>query len=107
MGYHQPDEGAILVDGREKAITSPVVARELGIGMVYQHFTVVPGMTVAENLLLGRGELPAVIPWKKVRAELEDFMATTPFKLDLDARPMEHFSAGEEAKASKFSSNCF
>lgn len=97
VGYHQPDEGAILVDGREKAITSPVVARELGIGMVYQHFTVVPGMTVAENLLLGRGELPAVIPWKKVRAELEDFMATTPFKLDLDARPMD-LSAGEKQK---------
>lgn len=97
VGYHQPDEGAILVDGREKAIASPVVARQLGIGMVYQHFTVVPGMTVAENLLLGRGELPAVIPWKKVRAELEAFMATTPFKLDLDARPMD-LSAGEKQK---------
>lgn len=97
VGYHQPDDGAILVDGREQAITSPVVARQLGIGMVYQHFTVVPGMTVAENLLLGRGELPAVIPWKQVRAELEAFMATTPFKLDLDARPMD-LSAGEKQK---------
>ena len=41
------------IPGREHAITSPVVARELGIGMVYQHFTVVPGMTVAENLSFG------------------------------------------------------
>ncbi len=97
VGYHLPDEGAVLIDGREHAITSPVVARELGIGMVYQHFTVVPGMTVAENLLLAKGELPAVIPWKQVRAELEAFMSTTPFKLDLDARPVD-LSAGEKQK---------
>ncbi|HYR24988.1 MAG TPA: ABC transporter ATP-binding protein [Aquabacterium sp.] len=97
VGYHQPDDGAILVDGREQAITSPVVARQLGIGMVYQHFTVVPGMTVAENLLLGRGQLPAVIPWRAVRAELEAFMASMPFRLDLDARPMD-LSAGEKQK---------
>src|SRR3989344_5981406 len=44
VGYHLPDEGAVLIDGREHAITSPVVARELGIGMAYQHFTVTPGM---------------------------------------------------------------
>ena len=97
VGYHQPDEGAVLIDGREQAITSPVVARELGIGMVYQHFTVVPGMTVAENLLLAKGALPAVLPWKRVRAELDAFLATTPFKLDLDARPVD-LSAGEKQK---------
>lgn len=97
VGYHQPDGGAVLIDGREHAITSPVVARQLGIGMVYQHFTVVPGMTVAENLLLAKGELPAFIPWRQVRAELEAFLATTPFKLDLDARPVD-LSAGEKQK---------
>lgn len=97
VGYHLPEEGAVLIDGREHAITSPVVARELGIGMVYQHFTVVPGMTVAENLLLAKGELPAIIDWKSVRAELSAFLQTTPFKLDLDARPMD-LSAGEKQK---------
>ena len=70
VGYHRGDEGAVLIDGREQDIHSPSVARELGIGMVYQHFTVVPGMTVAENLLLARGALPAVIDWKAARAEL-------------------------------------
>jgi ABC-type uncharacterized transport system ATPase subunit len=97
VGYHQPDEGSVMIDGREHAITSPVVARQLGIGMVYQHFTVVPGMTVAENLLLAKGELPAIIPWLRVREELKAFLATTPFKLDLDARPMD-MSAGEKQK---------
>ena len=45
----------MLVDERERDIATPVVARELGIGMVYQHFTLVPDMTVAENLLLAGG----------------------------------------------------
>ncbi|MBK6470730.1 MAG: ABC transporter ATP-binding protein [Betaproteobacteria bacterium] len=97
VGYYRPDDGAVLVDGREQAISSPTVARDLGIGMVYQHFTVVPGMTVAENLLLARGRLPAVIDWKKVRAELSAFLETTPFKLDLDATPQD-LSAGEKQK---------
>ncbi len=97
VGYYRPDGGAVLVDGREQDIHSPTVARTLGIGMVYQHFTVVPGMTVAENLLLARGRLPAVIDWKQVRAELQAFLKTTPFKLDLDATPQD-LSAGEKQK---------
>ncbi|MCU0969573.1 MAG: ABC transporter ATP-binding protein [Rubrivivax sp.] len=97
VGYYRPDDGAVMVDGREHDIHAPTVARALGIGMVYQHFTVVPGMTVAENLLIARGALPAVIDWKRVRAELTDFMATAPFRLDLDATPQQ-LSAGEKQK---------
>jgi simple sugar transport system ATP-binding protein len=97
VGYQKAEEGSVLLDGREQDIDSPVTARELGIGMVYQHFTVVPGMTVAENLLLARGHLPAVIDWGAVRTELEAFMKTTPFQLDLDATPQE-LSAGQKQK---------
>ena len=96
-GYHRADDGALMVDGREQDIRSPADARALGIGMVYQHFTVVPGMTVAENLLLARGRLPAIVPWKRVRAELQAFMATAPFQLNLDATPQQ-LSAGEKQK---------
>ena len=49
VGYQRPSEGSVLVDGRERDIASPTVARAMGIGMVYQHFTVVPGMSVAET----------------------------------------------------------
>src|SRR5438874_2561412 len=38
-GYQRAEEGSILIDGREQEIANPVVARALGIGMVYQHFT--------------------------------------------------------------------
>jgi simple sugar transport system ATP-binding protein len=97
VGYCQADDGAVMVDGREREIRSPAAARDLGIGMVYQHFTVVPGMTVAENLLLARGHLKAVIDWKAARAELTAFMAGAPFRLDLDATPL-CLSAGEKQK---------
>ena len=95
-GFQRAEEGSILIDGREQAIPNPIVARALGIGMVYQHFTLAPGMTVAENLLLV-GETPALIDWKTKRAELQAFLATTPFSLDLDARPSE-LAAGEKQK---------
>ncbi len=96
-GFQRAEEGSILIDGREQDIANPVVARQLGIGMVYQHFTLAPGMTVAENLLLAGGNTLALIDWKKKRAELEAFLATTPFSLDLDVTPSS-LAAGEKQK---------
>ncbi|HSV34985.1 MAG TPA: ABC transporter ATP-binding protein, partial [Ramlibacter sp.] len=96
-GFHRPEAGSVLVDGREQDIANPVVARSLGIGMVYQHFTLAPGMTVAENLLMAGGKTPAIIHWKAQREALDQFLSTTPFRLDLNARPSE-LAAGEKQK---------
>jgi len=96
-GSQRPDGGAIVVDGRERDVATPVVARALGIGMVYQHFTLAPNMTVAENLLLAGGRTPALIDWPRARAELAEFLATTPFALALDATPAQ-LAAGEKQK---------
>src|ERR671932_380066 len=52
-GLHQPDEGEIVLDGSPVRIDSARRAIGLGIGMVHQHFMLVPVMTVAENLVLG------------------------------------------------------
>jgi general nucleoside transport system ATP-binding protein len=82
MGYYRTDAGKILVDGNAHAIEHPRAAHRLGLGMVYQHFTLVPRMTVAENFLLGRDSLPAVIDWVAQHALLDEFMARMPFKLD-------------------------
>lgn len=57
FGLLRPDEGTIAVDGRTVAIAGPRQALGLGVGMVHQHFKLVPRMTVAENLALGRGSL--------------------------------------------------
>jgi simple sugar transport system ATP-binding protein len=54
-GLVRPDAGTIAVDGSTRAITSARVARRLGIGMVHQHFTSVPALTVAENVALAAG----------------------------------------------------
>jgi general nucleoside transport system ATP-binding protein len=51
-GLYTPTEGEIRVDGRPVTINSPLEAIDLGIGMVHQHFMLVPVMTVAENIVL-------------------------------------------------------
>jgi simple sugar transport system ATP-binding protein len=53
-GLYQPDEGETVIDGQAVDIDSPLAAIRLGIGMVHQHFMLVPVMTVAENIVLGQ-----------------------------------------------------
>ncbi|MEC5398897.1 ABC transporter ATP-binding protein [Uliginosibacterium sp. H1] len=97
VGFYKQDAGVIQVDGRETEIPSPVIASQLGIGMVYQHFTLVPSMTVAENLVTARGRLPWRIDWKREREELAAFMDTMPFKVALD-KTAASLAAGEKQK---------
>jgi len=97
MGYYHPTEGDVLVGGREQAISNPKDAHALGLGMVYQHFTLVPAMTVAENLVLARDDVPAVVDWAKEKKELARFLSRMPFKVPLDAR-VSDVSAGERQK---------
>ena len=54
MGFYLADEGAVRLNGKEINISNPKDARANGIGMVYQHFTLVPAMSVAETLVLAR-----------------------------------------------------
>src|SRR3954454_26542 len=51
-GLYQPDEGEIRVNGKPVSIRSPKDAIDHGIGMVHQHFMLIPVMTVAENIVL-------------------------------------------------------
>ena len=97
VGYGLLDEGQITADGREVKITSPRDAQALGIGMVYQHFTLAAGLSVEENLLLARGRLSWRIDWKSERAALTEFMKRMPFSLPLEA-PVAGLAAGEKQK---------
>jgi ABC-type uncharacterized transport system ATPase subunit len=97
IGFYRADTGTVMVDGREQSITSPRDAGALGIGMIFQHFTVVPGMTVAENLALAGRELPAFIRWGREHERLAEFMKTAPFPLPLD-KPVAELAAGEKQK---------
>lgn len=97
MGFYHPTSGDILVDGREVAIASPRDASALGLGMVYQHFTLVPSLTGAENLVISREKVPGIIDWRKERGDLAVFMERMPFKLPLDVKVAE-LAAGEKQK---------
>src|SRR5258708_31706095 len=97
MGYYERAEGDVVVGGGEGGIGNPKDAHALGLGMVYQHFTLVPAMTVAENLVLARDDIPPVVNWPKENRELEAFLARMPFKVPLDAK-VSDISAGERQK---------
>jgi len=97
VGYAPLDAGQLVADRREVRIDSPRAAQALGIGMVYQHFTLAEGMSVEENLLLARGSLPWKLDWAAERAALDAFMQEMPFRLPLD-RLVRTLAAGEKQK---------
>ncbi len=97
MGFQAPDRGRIRLGGHEVAPKSPREAQTLGIGMVYQHFTLVPNMTVCENLVLSRPHIPLVVDWAAERAALAKFLERMPFKVEVSAR-VRSLSAGEKQK---------
>jgi simple sugar transport system ATP-binding protein len=97
MGFYTPTSGQILVDGQLHKVKSPKDAHAWGIGMVYQHFTSVPAMTVAENLVLSRYDNSQVINWKAEYEQLHAFMDRSPFRVDLDT-PVGQLAAGQKQK---------
>jgi len=83
-GLYHPDEGEIWVNGEKKEVKSPIDAIKAGVGMVHQHFMLVPVFTVTENVMLGEefvkygGVLDRTRAAKKVK-EISDT-----YKLDID-----------------------
>jgi simple sugar transport system ATP-binding protein len=97
MGYQRPTEGQVMVGDREVEIASPKAAHALGLGMVYQHFTLTPSLTAEENLVIAREDAPRVIDWRRERAALDAFMGRMPFRVPLDI-PVGRLAAGERQR---------
>lgn len=97
MGFYRADAGRVVVGDSDVHIKNPKDAQRHGIGMVYQHFTLVENMTVAENLVLSRADVPALIDWKKEHAALDEFMAEMPFAIS-PTRLVRQLAAGEKQK---------
>jgi ABC-type uncharacterized transport system ATPase subunit len=93
-GLQQPDEGAIRVRGERVRIRSPRAAIALGIGCVYQHSTLVPTMTVVENLMLGQ---PWYLPLRRqaTLARLGELSRLLGITIDPDVRAAS-LSLGEQ-----------
>jgi ABC-type uncharacterized transport system ATPase subunit len=83
-GMVRPDHGRIRVDGREVEISSPRRALELGIGMVYQHTTLVPTLTVLENLMLGAADGVRLRP-SRARERLQELAGALGVDVDPNA----------------------
>ena len=97
MGFYHADGGRVVVGSSAVSIKNPKDAQLHGIGMVYQHFTLVENMSVAENLVLSRAHVPALIDWKKEHAALDAFMSKMPFSIS-PSRLVRQLAAGEKQK---------
>jgi simple sugar transport system ATP-binding protein len=86
-GLLQPDEGEILLDGKKAQFTSPKDAIAAGIGMVHQHFMLVPVFTVAENVTLGNEETrpSGLLDRRKARRDVRELSRRYGLEVDPDA----------------------
>ncbi len=91
FGIESPDEGQILLDGKETQIRSPQDAISKGIGMVHQHFMLVPSLTVAENIILGvePKKRMCLIDMEKAIQEAEEIAKKYNFDIDVRAKVEE------------------
>jgi general nucleoside transport system ATP-binding protein len=97
-GLHQPDEGEILLDGTEVEIHSPRQAINLGIGMVHQHFMLVPVMSVAENLVLGAEPRNGLLlDYKTAARRTRELSERFGLAVDPDAK-VENLSVGTQQR---------
>jgi ABC-type uncharacterized transport system ATPase subunit len=86
-GLLQPDSGEIVIDGEKVSISSPSDAIARGIGMVHQHFMLIPVFTVAENIMLGRESTHpgGVLDRKKAHALVTELSDRYGFEVDPEA----------------------
>ena len=98
-GLYHPDEGEILIDGQPVKMNTPREAIDRGIGMVHQHFMLIPVMTVAENIVLAeeptRGAV--VLDLATARRRVEDLAAQFRFSIDAHAK-IENISVGQQQR---------
>jgi simple sugar transport system ATP-binding protein len=93
-GIMQPDAGEIRWDGQPVQIANPKAARKLGIGMVFQHFSLFEALTVLENIALG---MDSKIPSRELETRIREVMSTYGLLLD-PHRTVATLSVGERQR---------
>lgn len=95
-GVIQPDAGTLIWNGRPEVVDNPARARELGIGMVFQHFSLFETLTVAENIALG---LPAAQARDRARLNAKIKEVSAHYGMALDPhRYVNSLSTGEQQR---------
>jgi len=90
-GLYHPDAGEILIDGEPVRMSSPQEAISRGIGMVHQHFMLIPVMTVAENIVLAEEPRRAgvLLDYRVASDRVRDLASSFDFAIDPEARIMD------------------
>ena len=98
-GLYHPDEGEIRIDGKPIRIGSPREAIAHGIGMVHQHFMLIPVMTVAENIVLASEPRTArvFLDYDAAVSRVRQLSAAFNFAIDPDAR-VERITVGQQQR---------
>ena len=96
-GLHQPDAGAIWIDGERTVLRSPKEAMRAGLGMIFQHFTLIPSLTVAENIALGVPGMRVFLRRKSLLARVQELVAEYQLAVDPN-RLMWQLSVGEQQR---------
>ncbi len=98
-GLYHPDEGEIVIKGETARISSPGEAIARGIGMVHQHFMLIPVMTVAENIVLATEPRKAgvILDFGAARTRVAEIARAFNFAIDPDAR-IENISVGQQQR---------
>ena len=98
-GLYHPDEGEILMRGKRVALGSPKDAIAQGIGMVHQHFMLIPVMTVAENIVLASEPTTGgvFLDYAAATKRVADMARTFKFAIDPHAR-VENISVGQQQR---------
>ena len=94
-GLYHAEEGEILINGKKTTISSPKDAMNLGIGMIQQHFSLVPRHTVTENIILGN--ISGVLDKKGLSEQIKNLADTYGFNIDPDSFIMD-LSVGLQQK---------
>jgi general nucleoside transport system ATP-binding protein len=98
-GLYKPDAGEIIVEGKRVTFSSAKDAIEAGIGMVHQHFMLIPVMTVAENIVLGtepvRGGI--LLDERAAARRVQELAKSFKFEIDPDAR-IDSITVGQQQR---------
>ncbi|GGD21570.1 ribose ABC transporter ATP-binding protein [Aureimonas glaciei] len=96
-GVQPPSSGTILIDGEAVTIESPQAARRLGIVTIYQELSLIPTLSVAENIFIGRAPLGrfGLVDWRGMRSAARDIIARVGLTLDPQT-PVSALSVAEQ-----------
>ena len=96
-GYHAPDSGTVSIDGQPVRLGSPAAGRRLGVGMVFQDFSLIPALSVTENVALFLPEQGRLLRRRQLVRRIQRFADEYGLEIDPNRR-VDDLSLGERQR---------